>query len=65
MRIQFLQTVEDSHKYVAADENGDPKIAFDVRRFEKDDIVDEEDGGPDWNRRAAGLVKLGYAKEVT
>lgn len=62
MKIKMVQTVEDSHKYVATDEKGDPTIQYDVRRFLAGEVYDEETGGPDWERRATGLVGLGYAE---
>lgn len=64
MKIEMLQTVDDSHKFVVTDANGDPSISYDTRRYEGGKTYDESNGGPDFERRAAGLVKLGYAKEV-
>lgn len=64
MRIEMLQTVEDSHGYQGEDESGNLTIEFDVRKFYAGAIYDAATGGPDWPRRAANLVRLGYAAEV-
>lgn len=64
MRIKMLQTVEDSHKYVKPDAKGNPSIAYDVRKFAGGAEYDDTNGGPDFDRRAAGLVALGLAEQV-
>lgn len=64
MRIKMLQTVEDSHKYVKTDAKGDPSIAYDVRKFAGGETYDDTNGGPDFERRAAGLIAMGLAEQV-
>jgi len=64
MKIKMLQTVEDSHGYVANDDAGQPEVRYDVRKFAEGAEYDATTGGPDWERRAAGLVSLGYAEQV-
>lgn len=61
MRITMLETVESAHDYAGADENGNPTILRDVRKMPEGAVYDESNGGPDWERRAARLVSLGYA----
>lgn len=63
MIIKMLQTVEDSHPYIG-DDNGAPVALFDVRKFYEGQTYTPETGGPDFDRRAQNLVRLGYAVEV-
>lgn len=66
MRILMLQTVEDSHPYIAPDpETGVPSVCYDVRKLYEGTEYSDEDGGPDFAGRAANLVRLGYAQDVT
>lgn len=64
MKIVMLQTAEDSHSYVTTEEDGTPVVKQDVRKFYEGQEYDETNGGPEWERRAAGLVKLGCAAVV-
>lgn len=57
-KIRMLQTVEDMHKYVVTDDDGEPSVAYDTRVFAEGAEYDESSGGPDWERRAAGFLKL-------
>lgn len=57
-KIRMLQTVEDMHKYVVTDDDGAPSVAHDTRVFAEGAEYDESNGGPDWERRAAGFLKL-------
>lgn len=64
MNIQMLQTVEDSHGYAHETAAGKQEIRYDVRKFIQGGIYGPDTGGPDFERRARGLVRLGYAIEV-
>jgi hypothetical protein len=61
MHIELLQTVEDSHGYQSQDDTGNPTVEFDVRKFYQGMTYSTETGGPDFDRRAANLIRLGYA----
>lgn len=63
MKIKMLDTVEDSHKFVEETDDN-IELKYDVRIFKKEAVYDESNGGPDWERRARGLVKLGFAEEL-
>ena len=65
MKIQMIQTVEDSHGYQEEDpDTGAISIAYDVRKFFQGQEYDDASGGPDFAKRAGFLVRLGYAAEV-
>ena len=61
MKIRMLDTVEDSQPYI--DDSGDkPQVKYSVLKLKKDG--EYEDQGPDWDKRCAKLIKLGFAEEV-
>lgn len=61
----MLDTVEDSHMFLAVDpKTKKTQAAYDVRKFYKGKEYDDADEYPDWDRRAQGLIDLGYAEEV-
>ena len=65
MNITMIQTVEDSHGYsVENPDTGALTIEFDVRKFYEGQTYTPENGGPDFDRRATMLVRMGYATEV-
>ena len=63
MKIEMLETVEDTHKFFDGPANRE-ETKFDTRTFLKGQVYDGENIAGDWDRRAAGLVALGYAKGV-
>ena len=65
MKIKMIQTVEDSHPFIAPDpETGVPGVGYDIRKLYEGGVYDENNGGPGWADRAANLIRLGYAAEV-
>ena len=65
MKIKMLDTVEDSHAYGVANKTGKFAVKFDVRKFDKGEVYDEKGQAPEWDRRAASFVNLGYAEIVS
>ena len=64
MKIKMLNTLEDTHKWLEGEPNRE-ELKFDTRVFNKGEMYDGENIPGDWNRRAKGLVSLGYAKEIS
>lgn len=70
MKIQMLDTVEDSHMYmgeIIIDDKGTKKMHtfYDVQKFYKGEQYDHEKLYPDWTRRATKFVDMGLAEQVT
>lgn len=63
MKIEMVQTIEDSFAYSGEDDKGNTVIKHDVRKLYTGMIYDLSDEHPDWEKRANKLIALGYANE--